>query len=186
MNTNYNGIFTSLDLEMAQPSGKIISIGYAIGNIETGEILASDDLFVKIDEPLTSFIIQLTGITDDLLNEKGIDLLTAYNKLKDKHLEHKSFINAVTWGGGDTQAIADQLKTSGQQFKWCFGRRWIDVKTVYVSRQMALKKDFKGGLAKSMLKMGLKFEGAKHRSKDDAIQTFKMYKALLNEFKVSD
>lgn len=184
MNTNFNDVVISIDLELAQPSNKIISIGYAIGNVKTQQVLESDDLFVKIDEPLTPFIVDLTGITDSLLEEQGTDLLTAYSKLVEAHDRHKSFINPITWGGGDTTAIFDQVKAiSGNEiFVWPFGRRWIDVKTVFIANQMANEAGFKGGLSSSMRKLGLKFQGTTHRSKDDAINTFIMYCQLLKKF----
>lgn len=183
MNRNNNGIFTAIDLELNQPSGLIISIGYAIGNIYTGDIIESDDLFVSIPEPVSPRIVELTGITDEILNEKGQPLFVQYTKLAVTHTLHNSFINPITWGGGDSSEIMEQLKKQPDHFEWVFGRRWIDAKTVYVSKQLAGQKDFKGGLAKSMQKVGLKFEGTKHRSKDDAINTFRMYHHLLKQFK---
>lgn len=184
MNLNFSDIVISVDLELAQPSNKIISIGYAIGNIKTHEVLEANDLFVKIDEPLTPFIIQLTGITDELLEEQGTDLLTAYSKLVDAHNRHKSFVNPITWGGGDTTAIFDQVKAASKDnFEWVFGRRWIDAKTVFIAHQMAHGRPFKGGLTTSMRKLGLKFSGTPHRSKDDAINTFVVYCNLLTRIK---
>ena len=174
-------ILTAIDLEMAQPSGKIISLGYCIGDTNTGDILASNDVFVKIDEPLTPFIIELTGITEETLATKGGTLLEAYETIKRDHILHKSFVNTLTWGGGDTEALRTQLNKDRE--KWLFGRRWIDVKTLYISRCIAKSKPFKGGLVKSMRSMGLEFEGKVHSSMSDAINTFKFYCHLLKEFK---
>lgn len=183
MNLNFSDVVISIDLELAQPSNKIISIGYAIGNIKTHEVLESGDLFVKIDEPLTPFIIKLTGITDELLAEQGTDLITAYNKLIAVHNKYKSFVNPITWGGGDTTAIFDQVRLlyGSDVFEWPFGRRWIDVKTVFIAHQMAHSKSFKGGLSTSMRKLNLKFKGTTHRSVDDAINTFMVYCNLLDK-----
>lgn len=183
MNPKQTEIFTAIDLELAQPSNKIISIGYCIGNIKTKEILASDDLFVMIDEPLTDYIIKLTGITDEKLANEGEPLLVQYEKLRSTHIAFDSFINCLTWGGGDTQFLGEQLKASGVDFKWCFGRRWIDVKTIYIGHCLANGFMGKGGLANSMKKMGLKFSGQKHSSKDDAINTFLFFCHLLERLK---
>lgn len=183
INTSNNGIFMAIDLELNQPSNLIISIGYAVGNIYTGDIIESDDLYVIIPETLNPDIVKLTGITDELLTEKGEPLLVQYNKLAEAHKRHGCFINPITWGGGDSSEILTQLKDQPEEFKWVFGRRWIDTKTVYVSYKVAKQLDFKGGLAKSMIKMGLKFEGTKHTSKDDAINTFRMYSHMIKKFK---
>ena len=56
-------IFTSLDLELNQPSGKIIQIGAAVGHLMTGEIIEKFSCFIKIDEALDERIIKLTGAT---------------------------------------------------------------------------------------------------------------------------
>jgi len=66
-------IFTSLDLEMAQPSKKIIQIGAVVGNIVTGEILEKLSIIVNPKEQLTEFIINLTGITQEDVNN-GVTL----------------------------------------------------------------------------------------------------------------
>lgn len=183
MYTGQTDIFTAIDLELNQPSNKIISIGFCVGNVQTGQILASDDLFVVIDEPVTPYITDLTTITDEILLEKGQPLLVQYEKLKETHKSFNAFINPITWGGGDSLEIAEQLKSTGQEFQWCFGRRWIDCKTVFVSHSISQGTPFKGGLANSMKRHGLKFEGRKHTSKDDAINTFRFYCHLLKKYR---
>lgn len=45
-------ILTAVDLELNQPSGKIIQIGACKGNIETGEVISSFSCFVDPQEPL--------------------------------------------------------------------------------------------------------------------------------------
>src|ERR1035437_5490268 len=109
-------VFTSLDLEMNQPSGSIIQIGAVVGNIVTGEILEKLCVNVKIDEEISPFITELTGITQEDVNN-GISLLEAYNLLAVLHLKYKSFCNAITWGGGDTQELFKQLKLENPESK---------------------------------------------------------------------
>ena len=58
-------IFTSLDLEMNQPSRKIISIGVVVGNIRTGNILEKLNVFVNPREKLITRIKDLTKITQE-------------------------------------------------------------------------------------------------------------------------
>ena len=120
-------IFTALDLEMNQPSGTIIQVGACVGNIQTGEILETLSVFVNPKEKLSDFIIDLTGITQEDVNN-GVTLEEAYLKLKEMHLRHKSFTNAITWGGGDSKELLDQLGMDQEDERWCFGRRWIDAK----------------------------------------------------------
>ena len=63
--------------------------------------------------------------------------------------------------------------------RWLFGRRWLDVKTVYIAWCHARGKEGFGGLSSSMKKLKLKFEGRAHNAAIDAWNTFRMYRALL-------
>jgi len=169
---------TSLDLELNQPSGKIIQIGAVIGDTQTGEITQRLRVYVDPQEALSEFIIQLTGITEADIKEKGVTLKEAYLQLKDFHLRHSSFINPLTWGGGDSQEVFDQL-TSEDRVDWPFGRRWVDAKTLYVSECIARGLPVQGGLSKVMTKYNMKFNGRKHDAQDDAENTFRLYHEML-------
>lgn len=172
-------IFTSLDLEMNQPSGKIIQIGAVVGDIKTGEIL--DELCVEtaIDEPVTDYITKLTGITQQQL-DVAVSLQEGYELLKALHKKHGSFINPIVWGGADSICLRDQMGFA-EEDRYMFGRRWIDAKTVFLTH--ALKNDIPmtGGLSKSMNKLGLKFDGRKHNAMADALNTFLVYHYLINQ-----
>ena len=170
---------TSLDLEMNQPSGKIIQIGAVIGDTETGEISQRLRIYVYPGETINPEITTLCGITQDELTTKGMLLDDAYLLLKDFHKTHSDFINPVTWGGGDSQEVFEQLNSSSKE-DWCFGRRWIDAKTLFVSRTVARNnRVYSGGLNSSMKRVGLKFEGRQHDAQDDAENTFIIYHHML-------
>ena len=178
-------IFTSLDLEMAQPSGAIIQIGAVVGNIKTGEILETLCVNVNPYEQLTPFIIDLTGITQEDV-DNGVSLEEAFEKLRELHLKYKSFVNPIVWGGGDSSELIQQVKAKNPEKSLnIFGRRWIDVKTLFVSWRFANGQPIQGGLAKSMTKVGLKFDGRKHNAMSDALNTFHMYRAMLDMLKSS-
>ncbi len=58
--------YVALDLEYNQPSGTIIQVGVAIGSASQSQheyVVRRWDL--KVDEPISEFITQLTGITDE-------------------------------------------------------------------------------------------------------------------------
>jgi inhibitor of KinA sporulation pathway (predicted exonuclease) len=180
-------IFTSLDLEMAQPSKKIIQVGACVGNIITGEVLEKLSVFVNPQEPLSQFIIDLTGIKQSDV-DSGTTLSNAYDILKRFHKRHDGFINPLVWGGGDSLELFEQLKLEKPELnlespEWCFGRRWIDVKTLFISWRLANQQQIQGGLAKSMLKVGLRFNGRKHSAVDDSVNTFLMYCKMLSLLK---
>lgn len=170
---------------MNQPSGKIIQIGAVVGDVGTGEIVEELSIFVNPKECLSQYIIDLTGINQKDV-DLGLPLLSAYEELKKIHSKYQSFINPICWGGGDSLELLNQIKLENPNFKdadWCFGRRWVDVKTVFISYRLGNKNKFQGGLAKSMTKLGLKFQGKKHNAKDDAKNTFLMYCELIKRFK---
>lgn len=176
--TNY--IF--LDLELNQPSNTIIQIGYVIANIYDDVILEKKCLDVNPNEILNPFIIDLTGIKQEDV-DKGMTLLDAFEVLKADHVKHNCFCNPVTWGGGDSVELMKQLKVAGYTGDNIFGRRWIDVKTVWHFKRINEQAPLQGGLARSMTKLGLKFEGRKHNAADDSLNTYKMFQALRKELK---
>ena len=56
--------FLALDLEMNQPSGKIIQVGIAIGSAnDRRDQYITKKWYINPNEPLDQFIIDLTGIT---------------------------------------------------------------------------------------------------------------------------
>lgn len=179
-------IFTSLDLELNQPSGKIIQIGAAIGHLATGEILEKFSCFIKIDEPLDERIIKLTGITESDL-ASGITLEEGYRQLAAIHINHKAFMNPIVWGGGDSLAIRHELEERDPDFfkehNFCFGRRWIDIKTIYQMYRFANGLKMQSGLSKSLGRFGLQFKGKKHNALDDAVNTFLFAAKLLERLK---
>ena len=177
-------LLVALDLEMNQPSGSIIQIGAVMGNVETGEILSSFETKVNAREELSPAIIALTKIKQAEV-DRAPPLIDAYRDLSlwlAGYAEHR-VLNPVTWGGGDTETLRVQLGLELES--WAFGRRWVDAKTLYVAWRMAQGKEIAGGLAKSMTKLGLAFDGQKHNARDDAKNTFRMYRALLQQFQNS-
>lgn len=175
-------ILTSLDLELNQPTGSIIQVGWCIGNTLDGSILERRQIIINLIEAIDPFITKLTGITQEQVNS-GDSLREAYRMLSADHVKHKSFMNPLTWGGGDSWELKKQLAaqfTAGEPLDdWCFGRRWIDAKTLYVSWRIANGKPIQGGLSKAMSRIELQFKGHSHRADWDAYNTFVIYCELL-------
>jgi inhibitor of KinA sporulation pathway (predicted exonuclease) len=170
---------TSVDLELNQPSGKIIQIGAVIGDTLTGVISHKLRIYVNPNEPISPTIIELCGITQEKIDSEGIPLDAAYENLKRFHRANTDFMNPITWGGGDSKEIQDQIGEKARE-DWCFGRRWIDAKTMAVSRMIAREdKILSGGLKTTMKRYGLKFDGRPHDAQDDAENTFKIYHHML-------
>jgi inhibitor of KinA sporulation pathway (predicted exonuclease) len=97
-------LLVSLDLELNQPSRRIIQIGAVVGNIRTGEIVSQFDSKVSPDEELSPAIAKLTKIKQEEVNEAP-KLREAYESLK-RWLDpfaSERVLNPITWGGGDTR-----------------------------------------------------------------------------------
>lgn len=169
----------ALDLEMNQPSKTVIQVGLAVGNIVTGEIMVQEAINIYTLELLNPDIIELTGISQADVNA-GVALTAAYDRMVALANLYDVFINPLTWGGGDSETLRQQLNMSNQN--WRFGRRWIDAKTLFIAWRMSQQKEVQGGLARSMTKLGLAFKGRKHNAGDDAANTFRIYHSLLQEF----
>jgi len=165
-----------LDLEMNKPSGTIIQVGCVIGNLVTGVILEEYTAHIKINEKLSEYITKLTGIKQvDIDN--GITLAEAYEKIKELHKKYECFRNFLQWGQGDSEYLRKCLNLDDEIF--IGGRRTIDAKTIYVSYRFANNLSHQSGLSKSMVKLGLLFNGKKHQACDDARNTFTIYRELL-------
>jgi inhibitor of KinA sporulation pathway (predicted exonuclease) len=178
-------LLVALDLELNQPSNRIIQIGAVVGNIRTGRVLARFDSKVNPYETLDPRIIKLTGIKQQDV-DNAPNLASAYEALRAWLLPYQAerVLNPITWGGGDSDMLREQLGLDNES--WLFGRRWIDAKTIFVAWRMAQGHEHQGGLAKSMTKLGLAFDGRKHNALHDAENTFLIYRALLKEFTRSE
>ncbi len=170
----------SLDLEFEQPCETILQVGVVVGNLKSGEILEEYCEHVKVDLQVSEYIRKLTGIKQtDIDNGKSLNDI--YLDLIRMHTDHDCFRNCISWGGGDSQALRTALNLDDEMF--LFGRRWIDAKTVFISHMFANGENHRSGLAKSLVRLGMKFDGKKHNSKDDAKNTFFIYRELLERMK---
>jgi len=177
-------IFTSIDLEMNDsPNRTIIQIGAVVGNIHTGEILDKLSVYINPEEFISEYITNLTGIKQYDV-DGGCSLQEGYEQLAAMHRRYDSFCNNLEWGCGDHLALRGQLDINdGNDLgSWCFGRRWIDVKALYVSWRFANKENHQGGLKSSCRKAGVKFEGPAHDAALDALNTFRIFCGLLSKF----
>ncbi len=177
-----------LDLEMNQPSGRIIEVGAVVGDVVTGEIVDSLSYFVNPKEPISPFITELTTITDADVAAGG-SVYEAYETLKAFCDKWGACRTLYTWGGGDSVELKKQVEAErpgvfdpppvendGTKARFFFfGHRWEDMKTVYKMWGTANDVVGKAGLEKALQRLGLAFEGTPHRARDDAANTWKVF-----------
>ena len=81
----------------------------------------------------------------------------------------------------DTAALRATIRIKRKESnvgKYNVGRT-TDVKTVFISHMFANGESHRSGLAKSLIRLGMQFKGKKHNAKDDALNTFLIYRELL-------
>lgn len=172
----------SLDCEYNQPSQKTIQIGAAIFDVKSGLMIDKFETYVNPYELLNPEIIELTGITDQNLQDAP-SIKEAYQELTKFTKKHKIVRNPLVWGSGkqnDSQLIANEAGILPENN--IFGYRVLDVKTIYQSTQIFINKEFAGSLEKVCNRLNIPFSGKKHTALADATMTFYVWKFLMNKY----
>jgi inhibitor of KinA sporulation pathway (predicted exonuclease) len=179
--------YFSLDLELNNKQDgttpKIIQVGVAISSPLKTDDIKTFSWYLDPEEEITPFITKLTGIDNQLIKEKAVSHQIVAEELGALININKCFVNPVLWGGGaenDATELKDEFRERGIDFPF-FGRRVIDVKTLYVFNQMVQGKTPSGGLRKSMISYGLDFIGTSHRAEIDAENTLRFFFYFLNK-----
>lgn len=172
-----------LDAEFNQPSRKTIEIGAAVYDVRNAVCYGTFETYVNPGEPITEMITNLTGITDKDV-ESAPSINEAWLQLQDFHAKHRCFRNPLVWGSGyrnDSSAIHQEVLATGVECENFMGFRVLDAKTLYQSIQLFENESYAGGLDQSMKRLGLSFEGMKHRALTDAKNTFTIWYHLVRK-----
>ena len=174
-----NRKFLALDLELNQPSNRIIQVGIAISSaLQSEEEYVVKKWYLDPYEPIAEHITQLTGITSSDIQQYAVTHEYMARELAELITEHDCFVNPVTWGGGDSSELLTEIRDRQINFPH-FGRRWIDVKTFYTYIMLARGKKPSGGLGSAMGGFKLPFKGTAHRADVDAFNTLRFFFHLL-------
>ncbi len=173
--------FIALDLELTQPTRKIIQVGVCIGNQDNEKEWVVKKWFIDPEEPISQDIFALTGISDSDISQFSQPLQEIADELSALITEHQCFVNPITWGAGDSAELLELFHSNNIPFKH-FGRRWLDVKTMHTFLKLSKNKtgnSASGGLASCMGQYKLQFSGKAHRADIDAFNTLKFYFHLI-------
>lgn len=172
--------FIALDLELNQPSNRIIQVGIALGSrMQPEDEWVVRQWLLDPDEPISEFITGLTGISNEDIAQRAVPWEQMAQELSALMDEHKPFMNPVTWGGGDSSELLESIRARGIDFPY-FGRRWVDVKTVHTFLSLTLEKKPSGGLRSTMTQYKMRFLGEPHRADVDAFNTLRLFFHLMD------
>lgn len=171
--------FLALDLELNQPSNRIIQVGVTLGSrMQSEEEWVVKQWLLDPEEPIAEFITGLTGITNEDIASKAVPWDQMANELGLLIDTYKPFVNPVTWGGGDSVELLASLQERKIDFPY-LGRRWIDVKTAHTFLALTNGKKPTGGLRSTMTHYKMKFMGEPHRADVDAYNTLRLFYRLM-------
>ena len=178
-NQNYLALDLELNTDQDGNTTKIIQVGIAVGNINNINDIKTFKWYVDPKEPISPYITQLTGISQDDINSKAVPLQQVALDLQSIIQEYQPFVNPIQWGHDDNTELLQEFIDNNVSFPF-FGHRAIDVKTIYVFLQAARNHSLKGGLRSSMNRYKLHFKGEPHRADVDAYNTLVFFFHLLN------
>lgn len=179
--------FIALDLEMEQPSSQIIQIGISYVE-EASSLVVRKVFYITPDEPLSAFIQNLTGITNNDFDwNKSRE--ECYREFTDElfcifESVNKPFREFITWGSGDVAALkADIIKY--KQTSCMSLNRFTDVKSlVLFDRLVSNKKvSHRVSLKSALADYKIAISGNAHDAGWDAYNTLMLFHALLTKYR---
>lgn len=181
-------IFIALDLEMNQPSNKIIQVG--LSRYDTrADMFVGKCININPKEIIHPFITGLTGIKQSHVDKQDT-ISPQLRKQKLKSFFKGCYPQIITWGNGDLNLLNEQfsedseLDTTFSSYTSTY-LRYINVKMVYQMWAISNNRSPFCGLKNAMKHLGLDFEGTPHNAHDDAYNTLRVFlllKRKLNGF----
>jgi len=170
----------AVDLEMNQPSRKIIQIGAVCFEPDTGKIVSNFHMFVNPGEPINPEIIELTRITDEMVNFSP-NIQVAAQRFTDFKKSLQANPIGIVWGAGTSNDVRKIYEESGLDNP--FHVRIIDVKAVFqmLANTSSAEMRQKCGLKRAceILKIGWALDhGEQHNALADAFNTYRLYMFL--------
>jgi DNA polymerase III epsilon subunit-like protein len=170
----------AVDLEMNQPSGKIIQIGAVCFQPDKGSLIETFNQLINPGETITQEIEALTGIKNE-----DVRLMPSIGEGAQTFSDFKQRLQinpiGVVWGAGksnDVRRIFDEAGTESP-----FKPRIIDVKGVFqmLANASGAKMRQKVGLNKACELLALGWDskfGEQHNALADAFNTMRVYMFL--------
>lgn len=151
---------------------EIIEIGIAVVDFKTKEILETDSIIVKPQtSTISDFCTELTTITQEMIDEKGVSFEEACKILKSKFKSDRRLW--ASWGKYDFEQIHKDSVLNKVDYP--MGRDHYNLKPLF-SVKHGLAKDL--GVGGALKHLELEFEGTPHRGVDDAKNIARIFKTM--------
>lgn len=150
---------------------EIIEVGITPVNIKTREIEPSETIIVlPTTTEISDYCTNLTTLTPEFVKTNGVTFPSAIQYLKEKY---RTDINV--WASfGDYDREAFERQCHNEHVIYPFGKLHVNIKALY-----AMKMGESAGMKRAMSKLGVTFEGTRHRGIDDSRATAQILLALL-------
>ena len=149
----------------------IIEIGVCTYNFRTKKISKPESVLIKTKKSdISEFCTKLTGITPEMVEEKGITLKQAINILVDKYDSNRCLW--FSWGDQDRTFIERDCRY--YKLPNPFHVNYIDARDIYCMKYFT-----EPSVENALKELGMEFEGSPHRAGDDAYNTARILKELL-------
>lgn len=154
---------------------EIIEIGMCMYDVENDEISDKRSIFVKPTASVVSeFCTQLTTITQQQVDEQGIDFADACNILVTEYNARK--ILWTSWGGYDHKMFRKQCRRMGISYP--FGDKHMNIKKKFGDYH----KGNRMGMVRALKHAELEHVGIHHRGDDDAWNTARLIQYLIHTY----
>ena len=151
----------------------IIEIGVCTYNFRTRKISKPESILIKSEKSdISEFCTKLTGITPEMVEEKGISLKRAIDILVDKYDSNRCIW--FSWGDQDRTFIERDCRY--YKLPNPFHVNYIDARDIYCMKHFT-----EPSVENALKELGMEFEGSPHRAGDDAYNTARILRELLWE-----
>ncbi len=151
----------------------IIEIGICQLNLTSKAISRKQSIYVIPERSeINSFCTKLTGITPQLIDEKGIYFEEACEMIRDEY--HSAPLTWAGYGNFDGEQIMEQCDWLG--IRNPFSAHYLNVMYEF-KRHFRLHKSI--GLKRALSHLNMDFEGTHHSGADDAYNTARILSKIL-------
>lgn len=155
---------------------EIIEIGIVpldLDTLEVREDIAFSSLIINRKTEISEFCTELTGITQQMIKERGKDFADVCNTISKFY--SKKYPSA-SWGNYDDTKLKLQCDEYGIEFP--FGKTHHNLKNLYA---LLTGDRNEKGLANALKERKMEFKGTQHCALDDAINTALVFANVLKE-----